>query len=75
MSGRFRKQYRTLTDAEREHIEQIKDAAERLEMLIEGITGEPGEGIFPIKGETVRLKAFAISRLEEAVMWATKAAS
>jgi hypothetical protein len=33
MSNTFRKQYRELSDAEKAHVEAIKDAAERLEEL------------------------------------------
>lgn len=60
----FRKQYRELSAAEQEHIEQIKDAAERLERLIrpEFKTGEQGRHI-----------ALAMTNLEQAVMWAVKA--
>lgn len=66
MSDPFRKAYRQLTDDEHEHVEQIKDAALKLLLLIDTGT-RPGEG------EKARQIALAITNLEQAVMWATKA--
>jgi hypothetical protein len=71
MSDTFRKAYRELTDAEKEHVEQIKDAAERLEALILEIR-TPGIAKAGLLG---RRKALALTNLEQAVMWAVKAAT
>lgn len=60
----FRKEYRALSAAERETVEQIKDAAERLENLITGAVY--------LSGANSRYIAHAIIRLEESVMWAVK---
>jgi hypothetical protein len=62
----FRHVYRELSDAEKEHIEQIKDAALHLELLIVGRGG-------PRDSEQARQKALAMTNLEQAVMWAVKA--
>jgi hypothetical protein len=66
--SRFRKQYRALTDAEREHVEQIKDAAERLEELI-----DHGNLRTNTPRADQRMLHLALANLEQAVMWATKA--
>jgi hypothetical protein len=69
MSDTFRKAYRELTDAEKEHIEKIKVAAEKLKELINRIpfwTEDMGRQ---------RFIALAITNLEQAVMWAEKAAT
>ena len=63
--SRFRKVYRELTDIEREQVEKIKDAAQVLESLINGA----GTRALP----TQREAALALTNLEQAVMWATKA--
>lgn len=67
--NRFRKTYRALTDAEQEYVEQIKDAAQVLELLItdkrHAIIGE----------EAARARALALTNLEQSVMWAVKAAT
>lgn len=65
MSNTFRKQYRQLTVGEKEHIEQIKDAAERLERLIDPMQVSHLH-------ENARYLKLAITALEESVMWATK---
>jgi archaellum component FlaC len=70
MSNTFRKQYRELTEDEKAHIEQIKDTAERLEMLIRHISAYAVPA-----GEKARHIALAITNLEQAVMWAVKAAT
>ena len=59
----FRTTYRPLLPDEQERVEQIKDAAERLELLMIG--GRPYGG-----GE--RELALARTKLEEALMWAVK---
>jgi hypothetical protein len=76
VTGIFRKTYRVLTDAEKEHVEQIKDAAERLEALIRGtrclrpeILGSSEEL------QQMRHTSLAMTNLEQAVMWAVKAAT
>jgi Mg2+ and Co2+ transporter CorA len=66
----FRKPLRNLTDAEIEHLEQIKDAAERLEELIIKIPARRGE----IGAQTFHLRQ-ALTNIEQAVMWAVKAAT
>lgn len=68
MSNTFRKVYRELSVTEQEHIEQIKDAAERLEQLIynTALRGDP---------ERHRQTRLALTNLEQSVMWATKAAT
>lgn len=61
MSGPFRKVYRALTEAEQARIEAIKTTAEELLALI-------------MHGDTVsREQSLAKTKLEECVMWATKA--
>jgi hypothetical protein len=65
----FRKTYRELTLAEIEHIEQIKDAAHALEILIEGHVPLS----IDVKGADQRCVRLAMTILEQAVMWAVKA--
>jgi hypothetical protein len=55
------------SDVEREHIEQIKDAAERLAFLIRIDTKGYKDG------EQARQIALAMTNLEQAVVWAVKA--
>ena len=62
----FRKTYRQLSEAEQEHVEQIKDSALALELLIVGRNG-------PKNSEQARHIALAMTNLEQAVMWAVKA--
>jgi hypothetical protein len=68
MSDTFRKQYRELNEAEERHIEKIKDAAERLEQLI----SSHALGISYAQSRCIEL---ARTNLEQAVMWAVKAAT
>lgn len=65
----FRKEYRQLTDAQKEHIEQIKDAAERLEELIDNGNFRTQNPV----GVDIRYARLAVTNLEQAVMWAVKA--
>lgn len=58
----FRKQYRELSEDEKNIIEDIKDVASNLEWQIERM--EPG-----------RCRSLAMTKLEEAVMWAVKGAT
>lgn len=60
----FRKEYRQLTATEQESVEQIKDAAERLDILI-NIAGAEHRS-------DLRTLALARTKLEECVMWAVK---
>jgi hypothetical protein len=69
--SRFRKQYRTLTANESAHVEMIKDAAEMLELLINQ-TPEVRQGD---DNELARMRSLALTNLEQAVMWAVKAAT
>lgn len=64
--GTFRKEYRKLTPEEVAHVNAIKDAAEVLEALL---FPRP----VPISGTGAREFALARTKLEECVMWATKA--
>jgi len=63
----IRKTYRPLHDTELEHIEQIKDAAERLELLMVKSRGTSTDS------DKLRHIALAMTNLEQAVMWAVKA--
>lgn len=54
----FRKQYRALTEMEKNHVDAVKVAAEILHHLLD--RGDP------------RCVAIAKTKLEECVMWATK---
>jgi hypothetical protein len=62
----FRKQYRELSAAEKEHVEQIKDSALGLELLIRNVNGAHDHA-------QARMIALAMTNLEQAVMWAVKA--
>ena len=57
--GRFRKQYRQLTDDEKALIEEIKSGAIALEASLERM-------------ENSREKSLALTNLEQAVMWSTQ---
>jgi hypothetical protein len=59
MSRRFRRDHRDLSNAERALIEEIKDAAERLEALFD-------------RAPSGRYRALALTELEVAVMWIVK---
>ncbi len=67
MSDVFRKQYRPLTEAEKEFIENLKHEAEILYGLMDQSTF-PGE-----RSERARYLNLAKTALEESVMWAVKA--
>lgn len=71
MSDTFRRAYRELTDAEKERVEQIKDAATRLEMLINSII-DPNKP--HVLSQLIQVE-HAQTNLQQAVMWATKAAT
>lgn len=58
MSDRFRKTYVTLTDANKNCVEVIKRVAEQLEVVLDA--------------EKSRELSLALTKLEEAVFWATK---
>jgi uncharacterized membrane protein len=78
MSDTFRKAYRELTDAEKGHVEAIKDAAERLETLIriESVGVHTEAFLWPPMDENAaRYRFLALTNLEQAVMWAVKAAT
>lgn len=60
MSSRFRKVYRDLSQDEKKLCSDIKETAEKLEILIENVP----------KG---REKSIAMTKLEESVMWSIKA--
>jgi hypothetical protein len=70
VSDTFRRAYRDLDEAEERHIEKILDAAERLEELISHIARTA-----PNDGARQRCLALAKTSLEQAVMWAMKAAT
>jgi DNA-binding MarR family transcriptional regulator len=73
MSDTFRKAYRKLTESEFEHVEQIKDEATRLEMLIKkGLHAEDHASFTDMRNQQ-RFIALAMTNLEQAVMWAVKA--
>jgi hypothetical protein len=71
MSDTFRRAYRELTETEALRLDEIKRAAESLETLIYGIVGNKGR----LPGTQGRLIALALTKLEECVMWAVKAAT
>jgi hypothetical protein len=70
MSNTFRKQYRKLTSAEKARVEHIKNAAEQLEALILSIPTD-------LLSDQTRMwqTRLALTNLEQAVMWAVKAAT
>lgn len=57
--SRFRKEYRALTNMEKQTVKDIKTYAEALEVIIERVPSP-------------RERALALTKLEEAVMWAVK---
>ena len=63
----FRKQYRQLSDAEKDYLEAIKDKAHELYLLLER---NPHEAPGVIRAS--REISLAKTKLEEAVMWAVK---
>jgi outer membrane protein assembly factor BamD (BamD/ComL family) len=72
MSDTFRRTPRKLTDLEKDHIDKIKDAAERLETLIYAIPNSYQEDD---AGKRANMVELALINLEQAVMWAMKAAT
>jgi hypothetical protein len=72
VSDTFRRKYRELSDADKEHVDAIKDAAERLESLILNIPHYYSEDYGRVQGRHISL---AFTNLEQAVMWAVKAAT
>lgn len=62
MSDTFRKEYRPLTDSEKESMEKIKIKAEELETLFDEVNN-------PNIGREI---ALAKTKLEESIMWAVK---
>ena len=66
MTNPFRPEYRQLSEAEEEQVEQIKDRA----LWLHTALGEINLHSDPAKARYV---ALAKTALEEAVMWATKA--
>lgn len=58
--SRFRKEYRELSPAEKASVAVIKEYAEAMEEEFEYYVTDP------------RMKALALTKLEEAVMWAVK---
>jgi hypothetical protein len=68
-TSRFRPRYRALSDGEKYLHDSIKAKAEELERLFEKVTAEraaSGHGPAPREG------ALAMTKLEEAIMWAVK---
>lgn len=63
MQNRFRKEYRALTEEEQKKVYDLKCKADELLALIDAEEGNGGP----------RERAVAITKLEECVMWATKA--
>ena len=59
MSNTFRSTYRKLTDDEQRLVDEIKTQAEKLEAVIEDT-------------QPSRHRSLAMTKLEEAVMWAVK---
>ena len=64
----FKKEYRELTDHEKETVEAIKTKAEELLFLMK--VGTPQDGGNEEKGS--RELSLAQTKLEESVMWAVK---
>lgn len=64
MANTFRKEYRELTDEEKAAIEELKTTAEQMEITIENAKAA---------GKNPRHLALAMTKLEEAIMWAVKA--
>lgn len=62
----FRKEYKPLSDEQKAQMEAIKDAAERVEGLLNGVL-DPNE-----RSERARCIAVAKTQLETAIMWAIK---
>lgn len=69
-TSRFRPRYRALSEPEKVLHDQIKDAAARLEALIEQVPAARGDA--PNHNPSGRELALAMTKLEESVMWAVK---
>lgn len=65
----FRKQYRQLSQEEAARVAAVKDKAEELYVLLEPMPQNPSF----TSGGGAREMALAKTKLEECVMWATKA--
>ena len=70
MSSPFRKEYRKLFPSEAARVEAIKTKAEELHELLQTF---PREGGILVPDVGAREFALARTKLEECVMWATKA--
>lgn len=66
MSDAFRKEYKPLTEDQKAQMQAIKDQAEQLEGLLNGVL-DPNE-----RSERARCIAVAKTQLETAIMWAIK---
>jgi hypothetical protein len=64
----YRKEYRPLTDKEKQLMEKIKIRAEKLEVLFDKVNTNRNE----IPSASGREIALAKTKLEEAIMWAIK---
>lgn len=67
MTNRFRKEYRPLHEIEKSLVDCIKTEAEAVARYYDQIIDNPHD--FPNQ----RMIAIAMQKLEESVMWATKA--
>lgn len=67
MTDTFRREYKELTDAQKEQVKLVKEEADALLMLLNGAV--------PVdeRSERARLMQIARTNLETAIMWATKA--
>ena len=66
MSDTFRKEYKPLSEEQKTQMAEIKDKAEELEELLNGVL-DPEE-----RSERARCVAVAKTNLETAIMWAVK---
>lgn len=66
MSDTFRKEYKPLTEDQKAQMQAVKDQAEQLEGLLNGVL-DPNE-----RSERARCIAVAKTQLETAIMWAIK---
>lgn len=62
----FRKEYKPLTEEQKSQVDAVKDAAERVEGLLNGAL-DPNE-----RSERARCIAVAKTNIEQAIMWAVK---
>lgn len=67
MTDTFRREYKELTDAQKEQVKLVKEEADALLMLLNGAV--------PVdeRSDRARLMQIARTNLETAIMWATKA--